>query len=93
MRIASGVAAALAELHRLRICHGDVYAHNVLAAHDGHAVLLDYGDPASTATACTHAHWRSHAFVAAIKYGNESSRLIENIATAVVSMTWIRGLA
>lgn len=60
MHIAGGVAAALAELHRLRICHGDVYAHNVLATQDGQAVLLDYGDPASTAFmplrwhACTH---------------------------------------
>ena len=36
--------AALAELHRLRICHGDVYAHNVLVDDDGSAVLLDYGE-------------------------------------------------
>ena len=39
----SYVQAALAELHRLRICHGDVYAHNVLVDDDGDAVLLDYG--------------------------------------------------
>jgi Ser/Thr protein kinase RdoA (MazF antagonist) len=39
----SYVQAALAELHRLRICHGDVYAHNVLVDDDGNAVLLDYG--------------------------------------------------
>lgn len=48
LRVASGIAAALAELHRLRICHGDVYGHNVLANADGSEVVLcDYGEDAS----------------------------------------------
>jgi len=44
LRVIKSVAAALAELHRLRICHGDVYGHNVLADADGNAVLCDYGE-------------------------------------------------
>ena len=45
LRAATDVASALAYLHARRICHGDVYAHNVLAAEDGAAVLCDYGAP------------------------------------------------
>ncbi len=47
LRCAADVASALAYMHARRICHGDVYAHNVLAAEDGAAVLCDYGAPAS----------------------------------------------
>jgi len=43
LRAATDVASALAYLHARRICHGDVYAHNVLADEDGAAVLCDYG--------------------------------------------------
>ncbi|KAK9834070.1 hypothetical protein WJX81_007769 [Elliptochloris bilobata] len=42
-RVAAGVAAALAHLHSLGVCHGDVYAHNVMADAAGTATLLDYG--------------------------------------------------
>lgn len=28
---------------RRGICHGDVYAHNVMASEEGHATLCDYG--------------------------------------------------
>ena len=48
----AGVASALAELHRLAICHGDVYAHNVLANASGNAVLCDYGESESRAPGC-----------------------------------------
>ena len=47
---ALGVARALSHLHSLGICHGDVYAHNVLADDKGHAVLCDYG--ARTCAGC-----------------------------------------
>lgn len=43
LRAASDVASALAYLHAHGICHGDVYAHNVLADESGRAVLCDYG--------------------------------------------------
>lgn len=43
LRAASDVASALAYLHAHSICHGDVYAHNVLADETGRAVLCDYG--------------------------------------------------
>ena len=43
LRAASDVASALAYLHAHSICHGDVYAHNVLADATGRAVLCDYG--------------------------------------------------
>jgi tRNA A-37 threonylcarbamoyl transferase component Bud32 len=42
-RACRDVAAALAHLHAHSVCHGDVYAHNVVAAADGRATLLDYG--------------------------------------------------
>eukprot|EP00850_Spirogloea_muscicola_P000978 SM000003S11223 [mRNA] locus=s3:1592602:1595790:+ [translate_table: standard] len=43
LRAANGVASALAYMHQKHICHGDVYAHNVIVADDGFAVLCDYG--------------------------------------------------
>lgn len=43
LNVATCVAAALAYLHAHNICHGDVYAHNVLAAENGTSVLCDYG--------------------------------------------------
>eukprot|EP00850_Spirogloea_muscicola_P010450 SM000061S19277 [mRNA] locus=s61:527711:530820:+ [translate_table: standard] len=43
LRTANGVASALAYMHQKHICHGDVYAHNVIVADDGSAVLCDYG--------------------------------------------------
>lgn len=43
MNVAIGVANALEYLHQHNICHGDVYAHNVLADSHGKSVLCDYG--------------------------------------------------
>jgi len=42
-RVGACVASALAYMHARGICHGDVYAHNILADSDGQAVLCDYG--------------------------------------------------
>lgn len=42
-RVALCVASALQYLHAHCICHGDVYAHNILADTQGNATLLDYG--------------------------------------------------
>ncbi|BDA41958.1 probable leucine-rich repeat-containing protein 7 at N-terminal half [Coccomyxa sp. Obi] len=42
-RVALCVASALQYLHAHCICHGDVYAHNILVDNEGHATLLDYG--------------------------------------------------
>lgn len=36
-------ASALEYLHRNSIAHGDVYAHNMLAAESGEVTLCDYG--------------------------------------------------
>lgn len=44
LSIASGVASALAYLHGHGVCHGDVYAHNVLVDGDAHATLVDFGE-------------------------------------------------
>lgn len=43
LQLASGIAAAVAHLHRQGITHGDLYGHNIL--HDGHgqAYLGDFG--------------------------------------------------
>ncbi len=42
-RIAIGIAAAAAHLHRQGILHGDLYAHNILHDGEGHALLGDFG--------------------------------------------------
>lgn len=58
LHAATDVASALAYLHRNGICHGDVYAHNVLADAAGHAVLCDYGEPPPPAFALAqHGSW------------------------------------
>ena len=43
LRLARGVAAATAHLHAQGILHGDLYAHNILNAPDGTALLGDFG--------------------------------------------------
>lgn len=43
LRIASGVASAVAHLHRRGILHGDLYAHNLLADPSGACLLSDFG--------------------------------------------------
>ena len=42
VRIASGIAGAVAHLHARGILHGDLYAHNILR-HGGEALLGDFG--------------------------------------------------
>lgn len=41
--IAHGIASAAAHLHVQGILHGDLYAHNILHATDGQALLGDFG--------------------------------------------------
>jgi hypothetical protein len=41
--IARGMQSALAHLHRQGLAHGDLYAHNILADAQGHALLSDLG--------------------------------------------------
>ena len=43
LRLARGIAAATAHLHRQGILHGDLYAHNILATPAGDALLGDFG--------------------------------------------------
>lgn len=43
LRIAHGIAALAAHLHRRGIMHGDLYAHNILHAPGGRALLGDFG--------------------------------------------------
>ena len=44
LSICTGLASALAYLHAQQLCHGDVYAHNILYCPDSqHAVLCDFG--------------------------------------------------
>ncbi|RPD47870.1 protein kinase [Hymenobacter sediminis] len=43
LRIAQGVAGAVAHLHARGILHGDVYAHNILTSPAGQALLSDFG--------------------------------------------------
>ena len=43
LRIARGVAAAVAHLHARGILHGDLYGHNLLVDEDAHTLLSDFG--------------------------------------------------
>ncbi len=43
VRLALGIASAAAHLHTQGILHGDLYAHNILHAGDGQALLGDFG--------------------------------------------------
>jgi len=43
LSIASGVASAVAHLHRRGILHGDLYAHNLLVDPSGACLLSDFG--------------------------------------------------
>jgi predicted unusual protein kinase regulating ubiquinone biosynthesis (AarF/ABC1/UbiB family) len=44
LKVCHGVASALTYLHSQGICHGDVYAHNILVdRQSGHAVICDFG--------------------------------------------------
>ena len=49
LRIARGIASAANHLHARGICHGDLYAHNILYNAEGDCVLGDFG------AACFHA--------------------------------------
>ena len=49
LRIARGIASAASHLHARGICHGDLYAHNILFNARGDCVLGDFG------AACFHA--------------------------------------
>ena len=42
-RLALGIASAACHLHAQGIVHGDLYAHNILHAADGEALLGDFG--------------------------------------------------
>ena len=43
IRLALGMASAARQLHERGILHGDLYAHNILYAEDGQALLGDFG--------------------------------------------------
>lgn len=43
LSIASGIASVAQQVHAKGIMHGDLYAHNILLGHDGHALLGDFG--------------------------------------------------
>ncbi len=43
LRLAHGIASAIRHLHEQGIAHGDLYAHNILHAGDGRALLGDFG--------------------------------------------------
>ncbi|HEX2012924.1 MAG TPA: leucine-rich repeat-containing protein kinase family protein [Roseateles sp.] len=43
LRLAGGIAAAVAQLHARGVTHGDLYAHNILHRPDGRAYLGDFG--------------------------------------------------
>ena len=56
LRMALGIAGAAAHLHAQGIMHGDLYAHNILYAEAGEALLGDFGaacffDPADLGSA------------------------------------------
>ncbi|MFM0366620.1 leucine-rich repeat-containing protein kinase family protein [Paraburkholderia sediminicola] len=50
LRIAYGMASAACHLHRQGVMHGDLYAHNILHAGQGRALLGDFGAASFYAT-------------------------------------------
>jgi hypothetical protein len=55
LRWVRGVASALCHLHAQGVTHGDVYAHNILCAPQGEALLSDFG--AASFFSHTQTHW------------------------------------
>ncbi|WP_338473697.1 leucine-rich repeat-containing protein kinase family protein [Pseudomonas sp. WP18] len=53
LRIAHGIAAVAAHLHRQGITHGDLYAHNILFNDQGDCLLGDFGAASFHATTDT----------------------------------------
>lgn len=43
LRIARGIASAVAQLHARGVVHGDLYAHNILIDDEGDSLLGDFG--------------------------------------------------
>jgi hypothetical protein len=43
IRITSGIADVVVQLHSRGIMHGDLYAHNILVTNDGETLLSDFG--------------------------------------------------
>jgi hypothetical protein len=43
IRIAVGIASAAAHLHKQKVMHGDLYAHNILIDQEGNPLLSDFG--------------------------------------------------
>ena len=67
LKIARGIAAAIAHLHARGILHGDLYAHNILVNEAGESILGDFGaasfyDPAQPAVAQPLEKLESRAF-------------------------------
>lgn len=58
LRLASGIAAALAHLHARGLTHGDLYAHNILHDGQGQALLGDFGAASFLASANSPAQSR-----------------------------------
>ncbi|MDO7876856.1 leucine-rich repeat-containing protein kinase family protein [Hymenobacter sp. ASUV-10] len=67
LKLAHGVASAVAHLHKQGITHGDLYAHNILHLPDGTVLLGDFGaasffPPDDVATATALARLEARAF-------------------------------
>eukprot|EP00596_Hydrurales_sp_CCMP1899_P000911 CAMPEP_0119040664 /NCGR_PEP_ID=MMETSP1177-20130426/10679_1 /TAXON_ID=2985 /ORGANISM="Ochromonas sp, Strain CCMP1899" /LENGTH=311 /DNA_ID=CAMNT_0007005959 /DNA_START=812 /DNA_END=1744 /DNA_ORIENTATION=- len=43
LKILKGISSICTHLHGRGICHGDLYAHNILINSEGHALLSDFG--------------------------------------------------
>ena len=78
LRIARGIASAAGHLHAQGICHGDLYAHNILINAEGECLLGDFG------AACFHAiddslHSRSLQRIEVRAFGILLGELLERI--------------
>ena len=78
LRIARGVASAAGHLHTQGICHGDLYAHNILFNAQGDCLLGDFG------AACFHAiddspHTRALQRIEVRAFGILLGELLERI--------------
>jgi hypothetical protein len=89
IRIAQGIASAIAHLHRTGITHGDLYAHNILVNPKGDSILGDFG-AASFYNADDEAQGNALAHLESRAFGYLLEDLLDRCPTAKLSAQHIK---
>ena len=90
LRIAHGIAAAVAHLHARGILHGDLYAHNILWNERGDALLGDFGAASFMPQDAARASALQHIEVSA--FGCLLEELLERCDAPEEQLTALRSL-